>query len=350
MNDSVTLKKEFTFETDRHLSGVCFSPGEDLLMSGGFDGSVRWWKPGEARWEEQDPLVGHHGWVIGPEFSPNGEICVTADSWGAIIAWKRTKLGWEKRWHHAEAHAGWIRQIAISSDGNQIASVSRDQHLKLWKVSNGELLQSKELGTELFSSAFSPDNQSVLAGDLYGQVRQWSVATGKEQRSFDASELYLEHRLQEIGGARQLRFDAHGKRLAVAGTRPKNGGNVQGVPVVLIFDWQTSEKIETVELGATSDVYVTDLSLEGKKTIFATTSGNPGTGQLLGIIPGEEQPFLKDKSLSNCHAFAWSPDRTQLLVTSTNKGSNGNGKRLDANGEYPGNFSQMTMFQVEQKS
>ena len=136
----------------------------------------------------------------------------------------------------------------------------------------------------------------------------------------------------------------------MAGTRPKNGGNVQGVPLVLLFDWKTGERSAALELGATSDVYVTDLEFHPDGFLLATTSGNPGTGQFICMTPGEEKPFLIDKSLANCHAFSWLIDRKQIAVTSTNKNSNGNGRRLDDDGNYPGNHSQVTLFEIQQDS
>ena len=45
MNPNVTLKKHTSIEADRQLAGARFSPAGDVLMSGGFDGTVRWWKP-----------------------------------------------------------------------------------------------------------------------------------------------------------------------------------------------------------------------------------------------------------------------------------------------------------------
>ena len=350
MNPNVTLKKQTSLEADRQLTGARFSPAGDVIMSGGFDGTVRWWMPQEEIWAEQPALTGHHGWVVGPVFSPDGQRCVTADSWGELRGWSRDETGWTSEWIVADAHDGWIRQLDINAEGTQVASCGRDGFIKLWNASDGQSHKVHQHDAELFCVRFHPDGQSLLSGDLYGKVHEWSTESLDSIRTIDASELFTEHRLQEVGGARQLRFNQEGTVLAVAGTRPKNGGNVQGVPLVLLFDWKTGEQQETLELGATSDVYVTDLEFHPDGYLLATTSGNPGTGKLLCMTPGEEKPFLIEKSLANCHAFSRLNDPNRIAVTSTNKKSNGNGRRLNEDGSYSGNYSLVTLFDLSQET
>jgi WD40 repeat protein len=345
-----TLKKQTSLEADRQLTGVRFSPSGDVMMSGGYDGTVRWWKPDDEGWAEQPALTGHHGWVAGPVFSADGQHCFTADSWGELRGWIRDENGWKSNWVVSDAHDGWIRQVAINHAGTQLATCGRDGFLKLWHTTDGQLQHVHEHDAELFSVRYYPDGQSLITGDLYGHVDEWKSASLEHVRTLDVTELFTEHRLQEVGGARQLRFNADGTQLAIAGTRPKNGGNVQGVPLILLFDWKTGERSETLELGATSDVYVTDLEFHPEGYLLATTSGNPGTGQFVAMRPGEEKPFLIEKSLANCHAFSRLSEPNQIAVTSTNKKSNGNGRRLDEDGNYPGNYSIVTLFELRQES
>lgn len=350
MTPKLTLKKQTDVEADRQFTGARFSPAGDLLMSGGFDGTVRWWTPQEETWIEQPALTGHHGWVVGPVFTPDAKRCFTADSWGELRGWVRDENGWKSEWIVTDAHDGWIRQIDINAEGTQVASCGRDGSLKLWNTTDGKVQQTYQHGVELFSIRYHPNSASLVVGDLYGNVVECSNESLQNVRSFDATELFAENRLQEVGGARQLRFNQDASVLAVAGTRPKNGGNVQGVPLILLFDWKTGERAEMLELGATSDVYVTDLEFHPDGYLIATTSGNPGSGQFVCMIPGQEKPFLTDKSLGNCHAFSWLSDQNQIAITSTNKNSNGNGRRLDDDGNYPGNHSIVTLFELLQES
>src|SRR3954447_2866104 len=59
-------------------------------------------------------------------------------------------------------HTGWITGLAFSPDGERLASVSVDNGLRLWKVSDGSLLFRLSGSTrELKSVAFTPDGGAI---------------------------------------------------------------------------------------------------------------------------------------------------------------------------------------------
>src|SRR6185436_17622727 len=142
------------------------------------------------------------------------------------------------RWANKSAHDGWILDVTLSPNGKLLATCGIDRTVRVWSAADGSKLHEFSVpDCETLSVTFAPDDGSVLAGDLSGKVRQWELASGKLTREFDASSLHKADRLQEIGGARHLLFGLDGMKLLCAGTKPKNGGNVQGLPMVLVFDW-----------------------------------------------------------------------------------------------------------------
>jgi hypothetical protein len=114
---------------------------------------------------------------------------------------------------------------------------------------------------------------------------------------------------------------------------------------VLIFDFESGKLEHTMTLGAKNHCYVHDLLLHDEGFFIAVTSGTPGAGQFLFQVPGEETPFFHTTKLPNCHSVCLSPDGTRIAVVSTNGGSNGNGRKLK-DGEYPGNFSPIQIFEL----
>ncbi|MEQ9410796.1 MAG: hypothetical protein RIK87_24000 [Fuerstiella sp.] len=344
---TVRLTPATLLEPTQQIFAAKFCPRGKFLIGGGHDARVHCWKVGDLEFAPLEPLSGHHGWVSALGCDGDGSRLFTADSWGELKAWSLNAETPEPLWRVPEAHDGWIREVAVSPDGGTVATCGRDRAVRLWAAADGN--PKSDLSphdADVLTLAFHPDGRSVVSGDLHGKVRQSDLKTGSVAREFDAGELFMEHRLQEVGGARKLCFSAAGDLLAVAGTRPKNGGNVQGVPVILLFSWETGQITQTIELGATSDVFVTDLVFHPDGALLVTTSGNPGTGQVMMVNTDDGKPFLTEKKLANCHGLSLHPNGRHLAVTATNKGSNGNGRRLDDEGNYAGNWSPIQLFDI----
>lgn len=340
------LKQSTVLKTDRQLCVARYSPDGDTIAAGGFDGKVRRWDVSKDKPAELPAWDTGGGWVQDVAFHPDGKRLFTADSWGRLQCWdlaaKTPKAVWSKK----DAHAGWIHALAVSPDGTLVATASIDGTVRVWSTADGKRKHTfADHDVETFSVAFHPDGKSLVSGDLYGRVRIRDVATGKTLRELDAKILYKEHRLQDIGGARVFAFDTAGARLFVAGTKPKNGGNVQGVPTVLVFDWKTGKLQQTIEMGKTSDVYVCGLHLHADGYLIAVTSGNPGAGKLLCQRLDEKEPFFSTKKMPNLHSLCVHPTGKRLAVSATNSGSNGNGRRLK-DGEYLGNYSPIHVLEI----
>ncbi len=324
---------------DRQLCIVRFSPDGQVLAAGGSDARVYRWDSSSDQFTELPPLTGHGGWVQALVFHPDGKRLFTADSWGQLRCSAFADKEAKPLWAVNQAHDGWIRCLALSPDGKHLATCCRDHSVALWSAEDGKKLQEFTGHSEdVFAVAFHPDGKSLVSGDLRGVVKQWDLASGKSVREFDAHVLYRLDRLQDVGGVRCLVFDREGKTLACAGTQPKNGGNVQGVPTILLFDWSTGKVQHTLSVGTDGDGYVYDLHWHSAGFVMAVTSGNPGTGKFFFQRPGDAQPFYLS-SLPNCHSLAVHPNGSRLVVAATNANSNGNGRLLNKNKEYPGNSS-----------
>jgi WD40 repeat protein len=85
-------------------------------------------------------------------------------------------------------HSSMVLAVAVSSDGQAIATGSNDHTIKLWQLETGKLLRT--LGG-LFSGhssivhtvAFSPDGQLLASGSWDETIKLWQVSRGKEIRT-----------------------------------------------------------------------------------------------------------------------------------------------------------------------
>jgi len=350
MIDSKELLKQFepkqtkVITADPQVRCIRFSPCGKVLAAGGYDGRVRRWNFTLDDTPEMPPVTGHHAWVEAVALRSEGELLFSGDSWGQLCCWSNYAAEQpEKKWVHEQAHDGWIRDLSLSPDGKLIASCGSDRIVRVWSANDGA--KQHELagyGQDILRVRFLPDS-TLLTGDDRGIVKQWKL-DGSLIRQFDASALYALSRLQDVGGVHALAIDREGKLLAAAGTAPKGGGTVTGIPTVLIFDVATGEQKHKLELGNPNDCYVADLRFHDEGFLSVVTYGTPGSGQLLYIVPEEGKPFFTYKQAQNIHSLSWHPDGKRLVVAATNGGSNGNGRPLDKEGKYPGNKSPLHVF------
>jgi WD40 repeat protein len=352
MIDSKELLKKYEpkeaqlITAEPQVRAARFSPCGKLLAGGGFDGRVRRWNFEAEGAPELPALTGHHAWVEVVAFRAEGELLFSADSWGQLACWSGyTAEQPAVKWKHDQAHDGWIRDLAVSPDGKLLASCGSDRICRVWSIEDGT--KQHELagyGRDLLRVRWAPDG-TLVTGDDRGIAKHWKL-DGSLIREFNASVLYTLSRLQDCGGVHSLAIDKEGKWLAAGGSTPKNGGTVIGPPTLLIFDLASGEEKHKLTLGTDHDFVVADIQFHDEGFLSLVTYGTPGAGQLLYVVPDEKTPFFTYKKLGNCQSLSWHPDGKRFAVAGTNTGSNGNGRSLDKDGNYPGNKTPIQVFAI----
>jgi WD40 repeat protein len=273
----------------------------------------------------------------------------TADSWGQLRAQTFAEDAPQIAWKLDAAHDGWLRQIAISSDGSHLATCGRDQAVRIW-TAEGKPVAEHRHNEDVFTVVFSPDDKQVVFSDLKGSIQTWDFGAKKIGRTFDGSIFYKIDRIQDICGLRGLAFYAGGKLLLASGSLPDHGGTIQSTPMLLAFDFATGEQKHKFTYGAVKDGFIEDLAIHPDGYIMAVTSGDVGNGRLLMFRPEEKEPFDSATQLPNCQAIALHPDGRRFVIASTNRDSAGNGRRTDKEGTYFANTSPMNLFELPAKA
>jgi WD40 repeat protein len=143
------------------------------------------------------------------EFSGDGDYLLAVGDEGVVAAYSITTTP-EKRFLHG--HTGAATAVEFSPDGKFLASVSKDQTVRVWEAATGKgrfTLMAHH--SEIQDVAFSPDGKFIASADWGGQICLWDAVTGRIAARIDASEL--------PGQIWRLRFEPHGRYLAVAGSR-----------------------------------------------------------------------------------------------------------------------------------
>jgi hypothetical protein len=150
---------------------VVFSPDGQTLASGSRDENiVRLWQVSDGTLLRV--FEGHRHGVVGVAISPDGEILASASSDLYVHLW-RVSDGTLLR--KLFGHSNTVTSVAFSPNGQTLASGSADQTVRLWRVSDGTLLRTIELTSYVFCVAFSPDGQILAAGADDQAVHLWQI-------------------------------------------------------------------------------------------------------------------------------------------------------------------------------
>ena len=331
-------------DCDRQLTVARFTRCGRMLIAGGYDGTIRRWRIAGESPVEADRFEGHHGWVSCLEVQPGGQRVFSADSWGRLQAVDAITDQPTVVWHHEQAHHGWIRSLAVSADGQAVVTAGRDDAVRVWSADDGSLLHElSDHPSEVFAVAIHPDKQTLVSADLYGVLRQFKLPGGELVGETRFEKMHYYERLQDVGGLRLLQFHDEGDTLICAGGEPQKTGRAIAIPTIHWLQWPSLKPRQTVRLGPENHGFVFDLAWHPQEYWAIVTSGQPGSGQFLLLKADAEKPFFTSTKMSNCHSLAVHPDG-RVVVTASNRNSQGNGAVRDKQGRYVGNYSPLYLF------
>ncbi len=116
--------------------------------------------------------------VTSIRFTSDGENLVAAESRMAQSGWIRVVST-----HTGESIAGWqahsdsISEIALSPDGERLATAGNDKLLKIWEWASHKQIAQLEHGGALFGVGFNTNGTEVLAIDADKQLKVWDIKT-----------------------------------------------------------------------------------------------------------------------------------------------------------------------------
>ncbi|ESA34681.1 wd40 repeat-containing protein [Leptolyngbya sp. Heron Island J] len=126
-------------------------------------------------WREHNRLTGHTNDVERLAISPDGQLIASASRDHSIRLWDQQGQGL----YILEGHDQTVTNVTFSSDGQMLASTSADRTVKLWTLT-GELIRSFRFDDKTNDVSFSPDgervaiatNQQVILLTLDGEIIQ----------------------------------------------------------------------------------------------------------------------------------------------------------------------------------
>jgi serine/threonine protein kinase len=182
-----------------------------------------------------------------------------------------------------------VISVAFSPDGQTLASspYRSNDKIKLWDVSVGRekrTLRGNFLGC-VFAVAFSPDGQTIASGCDYGGIKLWNVSTGQEKLTIDVH--------SHSGSVNSVAFSPDGQSLATGAQY----GTTQ------LWNVNTGKEKHTLK-GHAGNVFTVAFSPDGQ-TIASGSQDK--TIKLWDVRTGQEKRTLEGHS-NWIYSVAFSPD------------------------------------------
>lgn len=328
----------------RQLLCCRFDAEGTRLFAAGHDGRLYRWTLADGQLTGVDA---HRGWVEAMLASADRRRLYTADSWGQVHAWHAADDPLKPAWTIAKACATWLRSAAISPDGTLLATCGNEPVVRVFSTADGKLIHELR-GHEqpVFSVAFHPDGQRLASGDLHGLVRDWHLNNGQCERTLEARSLFKVFEHYRQGGVRAMTFDPEGKLLYCGGFQGTNANQAQGAPMVIPIDWSTGKALPELTPAAAFNGPLTDLAFHPAGFLVGAGSSEAG-GMLWFWKPGEGKAVHSMSYKTSLRRFDFDPTGQRLAVTAfgdSNGQRGGNGRKLDAGGQYVGFNGEAVLF------
>ena len=277
------------FDSGSRIGSVVFNHDGRILMGGDDQGAIGMWDVERQQILSSTPR-GHNQAIVDIERSSDGR-------WLATLGRDQTIRLWQANTSHPlfgefQVVGESAKSVTFSQDGRFLAAGDDSGRVQVWDLDRHRLsLVLEGHTTPVWGTAFSPDRQLLASGDRSGKIHLWNLLNGTSQRVINAHK----------GSIWSMAFDTSGSQLI--STSDQN-----------IRIWQTDSGTLTNTLEPPSGQLTrATLSPNGKMLAGTTTDGKVWVWNL------ENGSVVRDIHAGDDVQWsaAFSPDMRHLALASS---------------------------------
>jgi WD40 repeat protein len=277
---------------------AALDPATQHLFTGGTDCNIHVYDLPAVQPNTMGPLKQHTSYVTSLVFLPQEQVLISGGFDKQLIWWKASSGEPVRR----ITTDGRVNHLAATADGRRIGVATNELTARIWDTRTANPVVELRGGhppttylgrhNVIYCIAFSPNGQRVATGDRAGTIAFWETSTGKLLYKATASAFYSHASSQvkqaseyEWGGVRALAFTPDGKMLAAGGMGPadQNSAGIDGPMRLEVFDVVTGKSLAAL-MGAPKGMLLTLLFQPGGDWLIAGggggQAGSAGVGSL----------------------------------------------------------------------
>lgn len=324
------------------IMGLAFSPDGRALVSGGTDGQTRVWDSSSGALLQT--LKEHSGPIFRVAWSPNGKILASAGHDAQIRIWEMAGNDpptlKPMPCKTLKGHSSPVRGLAFSPDGRTLASASWDRTVKLWDAKSGKQKESIPNQAHVEGLVWSPDGRYLASGELDRAFWVWDIEQHKQRTTFfgtmapvralafspDSSTLDTaceDGRMQvwDINTGLCIRnWQSFARTVNEIAWSPDGAQIASGGNDALVTLWDIAQRVPRQQLrGHKAIIWGVAWSPDGR---WLASCGEGSTIRIWDAVKGTSERVLADIELVDAHLFAtaWSPDGERLAVATHRQG------------------------------
>ena len=282
---------------------VIFHPQHSVLVSASQDNQICIWEVPNQHSQLEKSFTLRNSFYLEEKsphllraiaLSPDGEILATGGDDGVVRFWNLETGKFIRSF--GKFHTSWIRSLSFNPHGDMIASASEDKTVRIWDVETGRCLHTlRDHYGRVWSIAFHPCNPWLVSGDDGLRVKLWHTSTGECLCSFKGYS-------QET---RPIVFNPDGNTLAT--------GNNQAA--VHLLDKQTGQTTSTLNTD-NGNVWALAYSPSGDRLI----GGNEDTTiKIWNLLLADSPPTILKGHSNWVRTVAYSSDGMLIASGSDDK-------------------------------
>ena len=292
-----------SFEIDKKILCMAISPNGNILAIGSADKTIFLW---DIAKREMIKKINEKSMIVqSVAFSPDGNTLATGSfgsrSLGDGIAriWNVTTGKCIKKFQDKDKDKIGINLVALSPDGNTLATLYTDKTIGLWNVNTGKLVKILSKGRRCL--VFSPDSKTLAIGDVdHDLTNLWDLSSYKIINKLIGDNEYY-----------PIVFSPNGQFIAV--TCYKHKYHIFIYDITIKPDTQI---VNCIELN----FYARSLSFSPDGNFLAAGGRYSDQGNLVKIWDFNTSKLLNVKYviLDPVRSLAFSPDGKNLVIGNEN--------------------------------